>query len=110
MGSLLSGGQTMCIYCHEFIKRNRPVCGYCHTVFPKVKVAEEEKVSAKARVPISFRNVVALILATIAFIFVVGGITGVFLLKPPTLLETVEISEPANVELVELIPYTPWIH
>jgi hypothetical protein len=98
----------MCVYCHEFIKRNRPVCGYCHTVFPKVKVAEEETV--RPLVPISFRHVVALVLATIALGLVVGGAIDVFLLRPPALLETVEISEPANVELVELIPYTPWIH
>ena len=99
----------MCSYCHEFIKRNRPVCDYCGKVFPKVKALEEETVQPPL-VPILFRHVVALVLATIALGLAVGGAVDVFLLKPPALLETMAISEPVEIELLELIPYEPWIH
>lgn len=92
----------MCSYCHEFIKRNQLVCGYCGKMFPK---KEEPTVVEVVWVhdPKSWRKVAAVVLASLAMGLVVAGAVEVFLLKP-TLLDTVEISEPAIVELVELEP------
>jgi hypothetical protein len=92
----------MCSYCHEFIKRNQKMCVYCGKVFP-IAAPKEDPVVVEVRAPISFRQVVAIVLATIALGLVIGGAVDTFLLKPE-LLETVEISEPAIVELVELAP------
>jgi len=92
----------MCSYCHEFIKRNQPVCGYCGKMFPK----KEEPTAVEVvwvHDPKSWRTVVAVVLAALAMGIVVASIVDPLFLKP-ALLETVEISEPAIVELVELEP------
>jgi hypothetical protein len=92
----------MCSYCHEFIKRNQPTCGYCGKVLPK-----KEELTVVEVVSVhdtkSWRKIVAVVLASLAMGLVVFGAVDIFLLKP-VLLDTVEISEPADVELVELEP------
>jgi hypothetical protein len=102
MGGLQSGGKTMCSYCHEFIKRNQPACGYCGKVFPKKEEPTIVEVVC-AHDPKIWRSVAAVVLASLAMGLVVFGAVDFFLLKP-ALLETVEISEPADIELVELEP------
>jgi hypothetical protein len=92
----------MCSYCHEFIKRNQKVCGYCGKVFT-VAIPKEDLIVTQKRAPVSFKQVVAIVFATVALGLVVGGAIDTFFLKPE-LLETVEISEPADIELVELEP------
>jgi hypothetical protein len=92
----------MCSYCHEFIKRNQLVCGYCGKVFP-VAAPKEDLVIEQVRGTISLRKVAAVVLAALAMGIVVASIVDPLLLKPK-LLETVEISEPADIELVELEP------
>ena len=92
----------MCSYCHEFIKRNQLVCGYCGKMFPKKEEPTTVEV-VRAHAPKSWRKVVAVVLAALAMGYVVVSIVDPLFLKP-ALLETVEISEPAIVELVELEP------
>jgi len=95
----------MCSYCHEFIKRNQPVCGYCSKVFPK---KEEPKTVEVVLVhdTKSWRTVVAVVLAALAMGIVVASIVDPLFLKP-ALLETVEISDPAEIKLVALLPPEP---
>ena len=91
----------MCSYCHEFIKRNRPVCDYCGKVFPKEQIKGDVVIKEH-----KFKKTIFII-----FLLAAAAISGITIGRYvsenfflPKVLETMEISEPVSIELVELEP------
>jgi hypothetical protein len=91
----------MCSYCHEFVKRNQPICGYCNKIFPIV--LPKKDIVIKER---KFRKTV--VIAFLLGIAIIFGITAGKYIREnfflPQILDTIKISEPINLELVELEP------
>jgi hypothetical protein len=93
----------MCSYCHEFIKRNQSVCGYCGKMFPKKEEPTINEIKIQGK--ISKWRIVFLGLIIISVLF--GGTFFFENFRTPALLETVEISEPTTMKLVKLNPPEP---